>query len=78
METLVIRAFYLLQELARSCSLNLTWIESFPLRGPETGYLFFIDFEGHIDEVRTKRTLEELASKAVRMEVLGSYPRAVG
>ena len=28
--------------------LNLTWIESFPLRGPESGYLFFIDFEGHI------------------------------
>ena len=32
--------------------LNLTWIESFPLRGPESGYLFFIDFEGHFDEGR--------------------------
>lgn len=56
--------------------LNLTWIESFPLRGPESGYLFFIDFEGHISEGRTKRTLEELESKAVRLEVLGSYPRS--
>jgi chorismate mutase / prephenate dehydratase len=56
--------------------LNLTWIESFPLRGPESGYLFFIDFEGHIDEGRTKRALEELARTAVRLEVLGSYPRS--
>jgi chorismate mutase / prephenate dehydratase len=56
--------------------LNLTWIESFPLRGPESGYLFFIDFEGHISEGRTKRTLEELEGKAVRLEVLGSYPRS--
>jgi chorismate mutase/prephenate dehydratase len=56
--------------------LNLTWIESFPLRGPESGYLFFIDFEGHFNETRTKKTLEELAKKAVRMEVLGSYPRS--
>jgi chorismate mutase/prephenate dehydratase len=55
---------------------NLTWIESFPLRGPESGYLFFIDFEGHFDEPRTKRTLEELAKEAVRLEVLGSYPRS--
>jgi chorismate mutase / prephenate dehydratase len=56
--------------------LNLTWIESFPLRGPESGYLFFIDFEGHFDEAKTKRTLEELQKSAVRMEILGSYPRS--
>jgi len=55
--------------------LNLTWIESFPLRGQESGYLFFIDFEGHMDDPRTKRTLEELQARAVRLEVLGSYPR---
>jgi chorismate mutase/prephenate dehydratase len=55
---------------------NLTWIESFPLRGPESGYLFFIDFEGHIEVARTKRALEELARNAVRLEVLGSYPRS--
>lgn len=56
--------------------LNLTWIESFPLRGEETGYLFFLDFEGHVDDAKTKRTLEELQPMAVRLEVLGSYPRS--
>lgn len=54
---------------------NLTWIESFPLKGPEVGYLFFLDFEGHGNEARVKRTLTELGRKAVRIEILGSYPR---
>ena len=56
--------------------INLTWIESFPLRGPEIGYLFFLDFEGHVDEARTERTLAELEKTAVRMKVLGSYPHS--
>ena len=55
--------------------INLTWIESFPLRGPETGYLFFLDFEGHAKDVKIKKALRSLQSKAVRLEVLGSYPR---
>lgn len=56
--------------------INLTWIESFPLRGPENGYIFFIDCEGHFKDPKVKRTLDELAGMAVRMEVLGSYPRS--
>ena len=56
--------------------INLTWIESFPLRGPESGYIFFIDCEGHSKDAKVKRTLDDLARIAVRMEVLGSYPRS--
>lgn len=56
--------------------INLTWIESFPLRGPESGYLFFLDFEGHSHDPRIKRTLSDIERMAVRMEVLGSYPRS--
>jgi len=56
--------------------INLTWIESFPLRGPESGYLFFLDFEGHVKEPRIKKALQILEKKAVRMEILGSYPRS--
>jgi chorismate mutase/prephenate dehydratase len=55
---------------------NLTWIESFPLKGPESGYLFFLDFEGHLSEQRVKRTIAELEKNAVRLEILGSYPRS--
>ena len=56
--------------------LNLTWIESFPLQAPESGYLFFLDFEGHASEARAKRALEALGKQAIRLEVLGSYPRS--
>lgn len=56
--------------------INLTWIESFPLRGPETGYLFFLDFEGHSKDAKIKKALALLEKKAVRLEVLGSYPRS--
>ena len=55
---------------------NLTWIESFPLRGPESGYLFFLDFEGHMTDAKVRKTLDGLAKHAVRIEVLGSYPRS--
>jgi chorismate mutase / prephenate dehydratase len=54
--------------------LNLTWIESFPLRGEEAGYLFFLDFEGHINDAKVRKTLKDLEKYAVRLEVLGSYP----
>jgi chorismate mutase/prephenate dehydratase len=38
--------------------------------------LFFLDFEGHVHEPRIKRALEDLEKQAVRLEVLGSYPRS--
>lgn len=60
----------------KQAKINLTWIESFPLRGPEVGYLFFLDFEGHVEDARIKKALVELEKKAVRLEVLGSYPRS--
>ncbi|MCA8985092.1 MAG: prephenate dehydratase [Planctomycetaceae bacterium] len=55
---------------------NLTWIESFPLRGPEPGYLFFLDFEGHAHDLKIKKTLSALEKKAVSLRMLGSYPRS--
>jgi chorismate mutase/prephenate dehydratase len=55
---------------------NLTWIESFPLRGAESGYLFFLDFEGHKQDAKIKKTLAALEKKAVALRLLGSYPRS--
>ncbi|QDT39457.1 prephenate dehydratase [Stratiformator vulcanicus] len=57
--------------------INLTWIESFPLFGAENGYQFFLDFEGHADDAAISRVLSDLEKKAVRMELLGSYPRSL-
>lgn len=63
-------------QVFKKCKVNLTWIESFPLRSPEIGYLFFLDFEGHVTDARIRRTLKELEKMADRLEVLGSYPRS--
>lgn len=56
--------------------LNLTWIESFPLPGSPQEYLFFVECEGHQADARVKRSLESLGRRAVKLEVLGSYPAA--
>lgn len=61
----------------RRNKVNLTWIESFPLRQPAVGYLFFLDFEGHVSEPRVRKTIKELeALPPDRLEILGSYPRS--
>jgi len=56
--------------------LNLTWIESFPISGSKSEYLFFIEVEGHQNDAKVRKALTSLARKAVRLEVLGSYARA--
>ena len=63
-------------QVFKTCKVNLTWIESFPLRAPESGYLFFLDFEGHVTDAKTRKTLKQLEALADRLEILGSYPRS--
>lgn len=57
-------------------SLNLTWIESFPLPGKQSEYLFFVEAAGHRDEAALSDAIAALAKKTQRLEILGSYPRA--
>ncbi|MCA9132405.1 MAG: prephenate dehydratase, partial [Planctomycetales bacterium] len=54
---------------------NLTWIESFPLPNCPNEYLFFVELEGHQAESAVSSAIEELRRHALRLEVLGSYPR---
>jgi len=56
--------------------LNLTWIESFPMPGHRGRYHFFIEFQGHPEELRPRRALASLEKKTQRMRVLGSYAQA--
>jgi prephenate dehydratase len=56
--------------------LNLTKIESRPLRGKPWEYLFYLDFIGHRDEAHVKNALGHLAELADFMRVLGSYRAA--
>ena len=59
----------------KRASLNMTWIESFPIARPEGGYIFFMELEGHETDIPVKKAIKVLDGKAVRLEVLGSYAR---
>lgn len=55
--------------------INLTKIESRPSRKALGDYIFYIDFEGHREDIEVKEALKELKNKATFIKVLGSYPR---
>ena len=55
---------------------NLTRIESRPLRRALGAYMFFADLEGSADSAAVAEAIEGLRSHADRVRVLGSYPGA--
>lgn len=67
----------LLTELAFR-GINLTRIDARPIKGNFGMYRFFIDFEGHIAELRTGDALAALRRRCNNVRFLGSYPRADG
>jgi len=62
--------------LFKDAGLNLTWIESFPLPQTTAEYLFFVEVAGHVTDPPVAETLEKLGLFTLRLEVLGSYPKA--
>jgi chorismate mutase/prephenate dehydratase len=56
--------------------LNLTWIESFPIPQSDGCYLFFVELDGHEQDSRVRKALTALERKALRLEILGSYPKS--
>lgn len=60
----------------KRAGLNMTWIESFPIIGSTSEYLFFVELEGHQNDAKLKTALASLQRKTVRLEVLGSYAKS--
>jgi len=63
-----------LQLFARN-KINLTKIQSRPLRDRPWEYLFYVDLEGHIKDLAVKKSVETLEKMCLFLRLLGSYPR---
>jgi prephenate dehydratase len=62
-----------LQEFSKR-DVNLSRIESRPLRQGLGRYMFFCDLEGAVDDPAIAAALEALRAKAESVRILGSYP----
>ena len=58
-------------------NISLSSIETRPARDGKWSYVFFIDFEGHIDELKVQAVIEEVKNRSLAITVLGSYPLAL-
>ena len=56
-------------------NINLTKIESRPSKKGLGKYMFFVDFEGHKDDILIKNILEEITDNTYFLKILGSYPK---
>jgi prephenate dehydratase len=65
-----------LGELARR-GLNLSKVESRPMKQALGHYVFFLDFEGHRLDPQAAAALDGVRARVHRLHLLGSYPRAV-
>ncbi|HEV3237710.1 MAG TPA: prephenate dehydratase [Gemmataceae bacterium] len=61
-------------ETFKQSKINLTWIESFPARTPKPEYVFFVDFEGHLEDPKVSKVLKTLQDRCEEVTVLGSFP----
>ncbi|TGL57972.1 prephenate dehydratase [Leptospira ognonensis] len=55
-------------------NINLTKIESRPMKKNRWEYNFFIDFIGHKDDERVKTILSSIKAECLEFKFLGSYP----
>jgi len=55
--------------------INLSKIESRPLKKKAWEYIFFLDIEGHLEDDRVREAVEDLRQYCQFLKVLGSYPR---
>jgi chorismate mutase/prephenate dehydratase len=56
--------------------INLSKIQSRPRKTPDWEYLFFVDFEGSLDDADVKWALKKVKEQTQFFKELGSYPNA--
>lgn len=68
-------ALYSLLRPFQKYNINLTNIESRPSKKKVWDYIFFVDFQGHVQEQRVGKALREIEKKCGEIKILGSYPK---
>jgi len=68
-------ALYEALEVFAKRGINLTKIESRPVKKTPWEYNFYVDIEGHREDEEIREAIGELALKALFVKVLGSYER---
>jgi len=56
-------------------NLNMTKIESRPIKGEKWKYRFFIDFEGRLDDIAVRDALKGIQQEAMDFHIIGNYKR---
>ena len=67
-------ALFRVLEPFENYQLSLTKIETRPSKKEAWEYVFFIDFEGHIEDDATRKLFAALEQGSVVVKILGSYP----
>lgn len=70
-------ALYHVLEPFHRHNISLTRLETRPSHSGTWAYVFYIDFEGHIDDPEVKAVISEISPDAVEIKHLGSYPQGV-
>ena len=70
-------ALYHVLEPFHRHGVSLTRLETRPSTSGTWAYIFFIDFEGHVDDENIKQVVSEISPDAVEIKHLGSYSEGV-
>lgn len=69
-------ALYTMLKPFASRGINLTKIESRPLKTKAWEYVFFVDLDGHISDEPVRDAIAELEKSCSFLKTLGSYPKS--
>jgi len=58
----------------KKAKINLTKIESRPSKRKAWEYIFFVDMQGHIDDKKVRRAIDDMKDSCLYLKILGSYP----
>ena len=70
-------ALFDLLEPFRDAGVSLTRIDTRPSRTEKWAYVFFIEFEGHLQDDKIAAIMAGLDEHSILLKPLGSYPKAV-